>query len=83
MARKIFLEHNGLKLCSDDRDVMVSKTHYHEVLSWCVDQGIVVENPFDQDHANYETRLLATLFGVNLWRIRNENHRMLFILRWS
>ncbi len=83
MARKTFLEHNGLKLCGDDRDVMVPKKYYWEVMTWCQDQGIVVENPFDQDRANYETRLSAMLFDVNLWRIRNEEHRVLFILRWA
>jgi hypothetical protein len=81
MARKIFLEHNGLKLCGDDRDVMVPKRHYWDVMVWCQDQGILVEGAFDQ--ADYETRLSAMLFDVNLWRIRNEEHRVLFILRWS
>ncbi len=81
MARKTFLEHQGLKLCGDERDVMVPKKHYHEVMAWCADQGIVVEGAFDA--RDYGSRLSATLFGVNLWRIRNEKHRVMFVLRWS
>lgn len=80
MARKTFLEHQGLKLCGDERDVMVPKQHYHEVMAWCADQGIMVEGALFSD---YESRLSATLFGVNLWRIRNEKHRVMFLLRWA
>ena len=81
MARKTFLEHNGLKLCGDERDVMVPKQFYHEVMAWCADQGIVVEGAFGL--GDYESRLSASMFGVNLWRIRNEKHRVAFALRWS
>ena len=81
MGRKTFLERNGLKLCGDERDVMVPKRHYHEVMAWCADQGIVVESAFNK--ADYESRLSANLFDVNLWRVRNEQHRVAFALRWS
>lgn len=81
MGRKTFLEHNGLKLCGDDRDVMVPRKYYHEVLAWCAEQGITPEGAFDQD--DYESRLSARLFEVNLWRIKNEKHRVAFALRWA
>ena len=80
MARKTFLEENGMKLTGDDRDVMVPKRYYRDVLAWCADQGIIAEGAFDHD---YNARMSAFWFDVNLWRIKNEKHRMLFILRWS
>jgi len=78
MARKIFLEHNGLKLTGDDRDIMVPKKYYWDVMTWCQDQGIVVENAME-----YDNSLSAMLFNVNLWRVRNEKHRVAFALRWA
>lgn len=78
MARKTFLERNGLSLCGDDRDVMVPRKYYYDVLEWCVEQGIVVENAME-----YDNSLSAMLFDVNLWRVRNEKHRVAFALRWA
>ena len=79
MARKTFLERNGLSLCGDDRDIMVPRKYYYDVLSWCVEQGIVVENAMEY----YDNGLSAMLFDVTLWRVRNEKHRVAFALRWS
>ena len=78
MATKTFLERNGLSLCGDDRDIMVPKKYYWDVMTWCQDQGIVVENAME-----YDNSLSAMLFNVNLWRVRNEKHRVAFALRWS
>ena len=78
MARKTFLERDGLSLCGDDRDIMVPKKYYWDVMTWCQDQGIVVENAME-----YDNSLSAMLFNVNLWRVRNEKHRVAFALRWS
>lgn len=78
MGRKTFLERNGLKLCGDERDVMVPKRHYWDVMVWCQDQGIVVENAME-----YDNSLSAMLFDVNLWRVRDEQQRLAFILRWA
>ena len=78
MARKTFLERDGLSLCGDDRDIMVPKKYYWDVMTWCQDQGIVVENAME-----YDNSLSAMLFNVNLWRVRNEKHRVAFALRWA
>jgi len=83
MTRKTFLTINGLSLCGDERDIMVPKKYYWDVLTWCQDQGIVAENAFAHDQATYESRASAMLFDVNLWRIRNERHRVMFVLRWA
>ena len=79
MARKTFLERNGLSLCSDDRDIMVPRKYYYDVLSWCVEQGIVVENVMEY----YDNGLSAMLFDVNLWRVKDDKQRLMFALRWS
>ena len=78
MGRKTFLERDGLSLCGDDRDIMVPKKYYWDVMTWCQDQGIVVENAME-----YDNSLSAMLFNVNLWRVRNEKHRVAFALRWA
>ena len=78
MARKTFLERDGLSLCGDARDIMVPKKYYWDVMTWCQDQGIVVENAME-----YDNSLSAMLFNVNLWRVRNEKHRVAFALRWA
>ncbi len=76
---KVFAEKQGLKLVGDARDIMVPNKYQSEVLRWCVENGIVVE-VYARD-AN--DAMAQRLFNVNLWRIKDEAHRTLFILRWT
>ncbi len=76
---KVFAERYSLKLVGDARDIMVSNKYQSEVLRWCVENGIVAE-VYARD-AN--DAMAQRLFNVNLWRIKDEAHRTLFILRWT
>ncbi len=76
---KVFAERYSLKLVGDARDIMVSNKYQSEVLRWCAENGIVVE-VYARD-AN--DAMVQRLFNVNLWRVKDEAHRTLFILRWT
>ena len=81
MIQKIFLERGGLSLYSDSRDIAVPVEFKKEVAAWCKENDIIAElNQFNNDA---EQQLMELLFDVNVWRIKNEEHRMLFALRWS
>lgn len=70
MGSKVFAEKGRVKLVGDDRDVGISALHRNKVWQWCADKGIEVE---------YQ----GTLKGTDLWRVRDEKHRMWFVLRWA
>ena len=75
MATKVFLTNgSGYSLISDERDIMVSRTYYLEVIQWCAENGISI---YDNGQRG------AAAFGVNLWRIENEAQRLVFMLRWG
>ncbi len=76
---KVFAEKYGLRLVGDPRDIMVPNKYQSEVLRWCRENGIVVE-VYARD-AN--DAMVQRLFNVNLWRVKDEAHRTLFILRWT
>lgn len=72
MPTKVFITDNrGYSLVSDERDIMVSRMHYVEVLEWCAQNNIAAA-----------PAAIAAAFGVNLWRIEDEAQRTLFMLRW-
>lgn len=76
MGTKVFLERKGLALVSDERDVMVPHTELHKVITWCEQTGIIAE----QVSTSPTTQ---SAFGVDLWRVRNDEQRMWFTLRWA
>jgi len=77
MGTKVFLTtNNGAQLISDERDIMVSNQLINRVIEWCEKTGIKAEQV-----VIYPT--LQWTLGVNLWRVKDERHRALFILRWS
>ena len=80
MATKVFLEYQGFSLISDERDVMVSTDHRREVIKWCKQNKIQAELVTIglQEHKD-----IKSMFGVNLWRIKDDEQRTLFVLRWS
>ena len=70
MGSKVFAEKNKFKLIGDERDISVATWHRDAVWKWCEDKGIGLE---------YQ----GTLNGIDLWRVRDEKHRMWFVLRWA
>ena len=79
MGTKAFIDINGLKLTSDERDVMVPAKYYDDVISWCNAVGIDLTVP----GGNYSHQSAKKLFNVNLWRVKDEQQRMMFVLKWS
>jgi hypothetical protein len=79
MATKTFIETNGLKLISDERDIMVPSEYYQDVVDWCNTNHVDVTVP----QGTYSHTTAAQIFKVNLWRVKNPEQRLLFVLRWS
>ena len=78
MAEKIFMERDGVVLRGDARDFMLPVQHTIAVLAWCRRNQIDVEFPLTQ-----YSRVAREHFGVKIWRIRDEQQRMWFALRWA
>jgi len=70
MSTKVFAEKGRVRLVGDERDIGVPTWHRDAVWKWCEDSSIKLE---------YQ----GTLKGIDLWRIKNEKHRMWFRLRWG
>lgn len=77
MGAKVFIdiESADIKLVGDESDIMLPLSIYGQVQAWCRENNIIAkmapEHPFMQ-----------TMFGVTLWRVQNEQHRTLFMLKW-
>jgi hypothetical protein len=76
---KIFLERDKLKLVSDERDIMVERSLYNDVVNWCKENNILAVSALGSTASTF----VAAKFGVNLWRIKDANDRAFFILRWG
>ena len=76
MTTKVFLERSGVALVSDERDVMVSSSLIKDVIAWCDENGIDAEQVAKSPVTQYS-------FGVNLWRVKNDEQRMWFALKWA
>ena len=72
MGTRVFAERSGAKLISDERDIAVDWRIRIPVWEWLVDNNIECE----YQGAN-------STFGVDLWRIKNPEHRTLFLLKWG
>lgn len=70
MGAKIFAEKGRVKLVGDERDIAVVSNYREDVWSWC-----------DKNNINLEYQ--GTLGHTDLWRVRDEAQRVLFLLRWS
>jgi hypothetical protein len=79
MATKTFIEINGLKLISDERDIMVPSEYYQDVVDWCSTNDVDVTVP----QGTYNHPTAARIFKVHLWRIKDTEQRLIFSLRWS
>ena len=70
MASKVFAEKGRVKLIGDERDIGIVSNYREDVWAWCHANGIELE---------YQ----GTLGGTDLWRVKDQKHRMWFLLRWS
>lgn len=79
MGTKVFRERNGLKLISDERDIEVSAKYCVKVQEWCNDYGIKATLALPVEGSSWA----ASVWGVNLWRVRDEQQRVMFALKWA
>lgn len=70
MASKIFAEKGRVKLVGDSRDIAVPYDRRNQVWNWCQENDISV---------TYE----GSLGGIDLWRVKNDEQRLWFTLRWA
>jgi hypothetical protein len=75
MGTKVFARRGEFELIGDERDVMVDWHRRMEIWAWCDENGIDIEYS-DSAH-------ITKHFGVDLWRIKDEQQRVLFILKWG
>lgn len=69
--RKVFAtDTRGYVFMGDSRDIAVPYNKRQEVFDWCGENKITVE---------YQ----GTMAGTDLWRIRDEQQRVWFSLRWA
>lgn len=61
---------NGYVLMADERDIAVPYTSRQAVYEWCGTNKITVE---------YQ----GTLGGVDVWRVRDDQQRVWFTMRWA
>ena len=70
MGTKVFAQDaRGYVLMGDERDIGVATWYRDAVWQWCADKDIELE---------YQ----GTMSGIDLWRVKNDKHRMWFQLRW-
>ena len=71
MARKELVHDlNGYVLMGDERDIAVPYSHRQEVYEWAGLNRITIE---------YQ----GTLGGVDVWRVRDDQQRAWFALKWQ
>lgn len=74
MGARVFAERGKFKLHSDERDIAVNCQLRHNVWDWCQDNNVEVE---------YQDTRIGNSFGIDVWRIRDEQQRVLFLLKWG
>ena len=74
MGTRVFAEQGKFKLHGDDRDVAVSCLRRNDVWGWCEENDIYIE---------YQDTQIGNSFGIDIWRIRDEQQRITFLLKWG
>lgn len=77
--RKVFLVKDRVELSGDSRDVVVSCQYRKQVINWCKKNNIGVEFALHKEHQY----IAEEYFEVDLWRVRDDQQRALFALRWA
>ena len=70
MTSTVFAEKGRVKLVGDSRDIAVPYNKRKQVWNWCYENDITV---------TYE----GSLSGTDLWRVKDEQQRLWFALRWA
>lgn len=70
MTSTIFAVKGRVKLVGDSRDIAVPYDKRKQVWNWCYENNINV---------TYE----GSLAGIDLWRVKDEQQRSWFALRWA
>ena len=68
-GQKVFFTFHDMNVTSDERDQLVPGDYDRDVYAWCKEMDVDAE-------------IHMKLGGKSIWRIRDDAHRMLFILRW-
>lgn len=72
MGSKVFLkDENGYAIVSDSRDILLPARLRDAVWDWCSDQNIDLEG------------IMYGIMKHDIWRVRDQSDRALFLLRWS
>lgn len=78
MGTKIFGTYREYELVGDARDIAVDWHLRKEVFDWCIENRIHLEYQGSTHSSSY-----ASKFGIDLWRVRDEQQRVAFILKWG
>ena len=70
MTAKVFVEKGRVQLIGDPRGFTIPVEQRTDYWTWCQDNGI-------------KTEFHGCLKGVDLWYVKNDQHRMLALLKWS
>lgn len=70
MGMKAFVEKGRVRLMGDERDIGVVSNYRQDVWQWC-------------DANDIDLEYQGSLAGTDLWRIKDEQQRVMFLLRWS
>lgn len=65
---------SGAELIGDERDIAVNWQIRLEVYDWLQENNI---------EAEYQGAAFGRLFGIDLWRVKDEHQRVLFLLKWG
>ena len=70
MGTRVFAVKGRVQLVGDQRDIAVDAGQRLAVWDWCHQNNITPE---------YQ----GTLAHTDLWRVRDEGQRVMFLLRWA
>ena len=70
MASKVFAEWHGVALNSDARDIGVKVQDVDLIMPWC-------------EKNNIDIQRVNRGFGIDVWRIKDEQQRMMFLLKFG
>ena len=68
--REFARDSRGYVLMGDARDIGVATRLRNEVITWCDDNDIVF-------------LFQGNMAGTDVWRVRDEQQRVMFILKWA
>ena len=70
MNTRVFAEKGRVKLVGDERDIGIVSNYRQDVWAWC-------------DANKIDLEYQGTLANIDLWRIKDEEQRAWFMLRWA